>query len=113
MRKITGKKAKLCEPYIHYKISFIHFNNHIRRLPKGDIVEITGKVHHEIKDTYDFNEGELYDNIAFEKYRLLATKGYAKPFKVYGLKPQKMKGTMEIKNGRIVNAQFKWEDIRQ
>lgn len=50
---------------------------------------------------------------AFKAYRLLAEEGRAKPFQVYGHKPQKITGTLEIKNGCIVNPEFKWEDIRE
>jgi len=79
----------------------------------GDKIEITGVVNHEIRDTYDFNDDTLFDKKAFERYRLLAEEGNAKPFQVYGRKPQKIKGVLEIKNGRIISSEFEWENIRE
>lgn len=78
---------------------------------KGDKVEITGEVYHTVMDTYDFNDDTSFDRKKFKDYRLLAEKGYAKPFQVYGHKPQKVTGTLEIKNGQIANPKFKWNDL--
>lgn len=52
----------------------------------GSEVRITGDINHNINDTYDFNDDTLFDKKAFKNYRLLAKKGYAKPFKVSGRK---------------------------
>ncbi|MCB9988397.1 MAG: peptidoglycan-binding protein [Rhodospirillales bacterium] len=79
----------------------------------GNKIEITGDVDHRINDTYDFNDDTLFDRNVFEGYRLLAKEGLARPFEVHGSKKQKVTGTLEIKNGRITNPQFKWEDKKE
>lgn len=80
---------------------------------KGEKVEITGKIYHTIKDTYDFNKDTFLDKTILKPYRILAEKGYAKVFQVYGAVPQAVRGTVEIKNGQIINPQFKWLDINK
>lgn len=79
---------------------------------KGNKVEITGEVYHTVRDTYDFNDDTFVDQTLFKNERTLAENGYAKPFEVYGHKPQKVTGTLEIKNGNITNPKFRWDDIR-
>jgi len=84
----------------------------LRATRKGNKVEITGEVYHTLKDRYDFNDDTLVDKALFKNHRLLAKEGYAKPFEVYGSTSRSVSGSLEIKNGRITNPEFKWKDIK-
>lgn len=80
---------------------------------EGDVIRIDGKVHHSFKDRYDFNDQSFKDRILFSKYKEMADKGSAKPFDVYAEKSQKISGIIFVKNGKITDSEFKWEDVDQ
>ena len=86
---------------------------HLNATRRGNIITINGTVNHNINDTYDFNNDTVLDKMLLGKHRTLAEEGYAAPFPVRGTNPQKVTGTLEIKNGRITNPQFRWDDIEQ
>lgn len=78
----------------------------------GNKITITGDVDHRINDIYDFNDDTFVDRLLFGNHRLLAQEGYATPFSVSGSKKQTLTGMMEIKNGRLINPEFRWQDTR-
>ena len=114
-RDISRMKSVIYDPDYGRALGAVKLRSlgNLQAARKGNTIEITGEVYHTIKDTYDFNDDTFYDKTEFEPYRLLAKEGRAKPFEVYGHKPQKVTGTLEIKDGRIANPRFRWEDIRE
>ncbi len=50
---------------------------------------------------------------AAENDRRMETEGKAKQFRVFGSRLQKVKGFIEIDNGKLKSSNFEWEDINQ
>lgn len=65
-----------------------------------------GLVDHNIKDVYDFNKKDK----EFFWFKKQADDGKAKPFLIYGSKPEKVKGKIILKNGQISEHRFDWQN---
>lgn len=73
---------------------------------KGDIIKIKGTINHQINDFYDFNTDTVLDRKLFGAVRLLADKGYAKPFTVNWESSQPFTGAITLRNKKIFKATF-------
>ena len=82
----------------------------VKAVRKGDTVEITGDIRHIIDDIYDFNNDTLLDKQAFKRYRLLEKRRLAKPFRIYGEKTETVRGRVKIRDGKITDHDFHWQD---
>ncbi len=71
-----------------------------------DVIHYEGTVTHVWDDGYDFEPGksEADDMWLFQKHRS------AKPFDFGGRWTQIVSGTVDIRNGEMVNPQIKWTD---
>ena len=76
----------------------------------GNRVDIEGSVYHTLVDKYDFNNDTYIDKKLLKKYRTLNEQGDAKPFTVYGSKSQRVRGALEIRDGKIRDSKFQWEN---
>ena len=82
-----------------------NFKGHAVR--RGNTIYITGEVTHSWNDPYDFetfqpgSAGPL----------LLERFGRAKRFKMEGSWDQRVEGTVEVRDGKLVNPRFEWEDV--
>jgi peptidoglycan hydrolase-like protein with peptidoglycan-binding domain len=74
---------------------------------KGYIIKIAGKISHQINEIYDFNTDTAFDKWAFENERFLAARNYAKPFTVIWQKDRPFSGTINLRNNRVISADFK------
>ncbi len=84
----------------------------LRATRKGNSIEITGDVFHTLQDRYDFNDDTVFDDITLKNYRNLAEKGKARVFQITGVKPQKVKAIINIKNEKIKDWNFEWRDTK-
>ncbi len=75
---------------------------------KGNIITLDGKVTHNWDDTYDFDPMGF---IGGAGGAALAKSGRAKPFKFGAAWTQRVKGTVEIKAGRLLNPKLEWFDM--
>lgn len=74
---------------------------------RGDEIKIEGLVTHGMSDRYDFNPGQVFSDDArlLEKYR------GARPFDRTARWPRRMTGTIRIKDGKLSDPRFTWEDV--
>jgi hypothetical protein len=72
----------------------------------GNSVQIQGEVDHEVKDVYDFNEGDPI----YSSQRKKATEGDAEPFVIRGRKYDRVRGEIKIKDGDVDDAKFEWDN---
>jgi hypothetical protein len=84
-------------------------NGSFKAIRNGNAVDIDGVVDHTLKDVYDFNDG----NILLSPFRKMSSEGNAKPFSIYGSKLEKLKGRLQIENGRITQRNFEWTAVDQ
>ena len=74
---------------------------------QGDTIYIAGEVTHSWNDPYDFDRFQPGSSgpLLLEKY------GRAKKFKMKGSWVESVKGTVEVRDGKLVNPRFEWKDI--
>ena len=81
------------------------FDGHAVR--RGNTIYITGEVTHSWNDPYDFERFQPGSSgpLRLERY------GRAKKFDMEGSWNQRVKGTVEVRDGKLVNPRFEWEDV--
>lgn len=77
---------------------------------EGDRIKVQGRVMHDLKDTYDFNDDTLLDRLVLNPYRKAAEKGIAKSFPVESRTTQKLEAEFDLKNGRLIHRSIQFHD---
>lgn len=108
LNKKAAEQAKDLDQFYATGNTKLQSRGSLRATRKGNIIEIDGIVDNSIKDLYDFNK----EDPQFLIFRNLAAHGKAKPFLVFGSDLEKLTGKLEVKNGAVHNANFKWQKIR-
>lgn len=77
----------------------------------GSRIKVQGKVTHDLRDVYDFNDDTLLDQIMLKSYRKAADQGLAKPFPVKSQATQKLEAEFELRDGRLIHRSIQFHDI--
>jgi peptidoglycan hydrolase-like protein with peptidoglycan-binding domain len=87
--------------------SFVKSNGDFKATRQGNTIHIDGFVTHRWEDTYDFdpNQSGGAGAVTLEKA------GRAKSFDIKSNWQQRVSGTIQIKDGKLINPNLKWEDI--
>ena len=82
-----------------------NFKGHAVR--QGNTIYVTGTVTHSWNDPYDFERFQpgAAGPLLLERF------GRAKRFKMEGSWDHRVEGTVEVRDGKLVNPQFEWKDI--
>jgi hypothetical protein len=93
-----------------------------KAIREGDKIFISGTVTHTWDDTYHFNEKEfkLHDDSSlglefhqreYDEAEMLKKYAGAKEFNIKGKWEQKVRGSITIQNGKLVDPWFEWEGV--
>ncbi len=77
------------------------------------MIEVDGIVDNNIRDIYNFDSETIADKTIFKPFRRMATEGDARPFLIFGSRVKRLRGFIEVENGKIKSSNFKWEKINQ